>query len=186
MNKKCILILGGARGGKSQFAQDLAGKLGDKVLFVATGQAYDEEMHVRIENHKNSRPTSWRTLEALMGVSERIKENIGDAEVVLVDCITMLVSNVLADNGACENKEKDIISEIEDLLECVDSVDAVFIIVSNEVGLGIVPENKLARYYRDYLGRANQLLAQKADEVYLLVAGLPVELKALTVRNDQQ
>jgi len=179
MDSKCILVLGGARGGKSKFAQDLASKLSEKVLFVATGQASDDEMQERIENHKKSRPRTWRTLEAPTAVADKLRENLGDSDVVIIDCITMLVANLLGDSEEFEKREKDVVEEVNRLIECIDEFQATSIIVSNEVGLGIVPENKLARYYRDFLGKANQLLAQRADEVYLLVAGLPVEIKRL-------
>lgn len=175
MNKKCILILGGARSGKSQFAQNLAGKLSKKVLFVATGEAGDEEMRSRIEEHKRSRPRIWRALEAPVNVGERIQGQIGDADVVIIDCITMLVSNLLVDEG--DDYEGRVTGEINHLITCMKRLDATFIIVSNEVGLGLVPENRLSRLYRDLLGRTNQLLAQHADEVYLMVAGIPVEVK---------
>ncbi len=180
MSKKCIFVLGGARGGKSHYAQDLAGKLSNKVLFVATGQVTDDEMHLRIENHKKSRPETWRTLESSTNIGKMIQEQITDFDVVIIDCITFLVANLLEGEQGIENMEKDVIKEIDALIKCIDKINVTFIIVSNEVGLGIVPENKLARHYRDFLGKANQMLAQRADEVYLLVAGLAVDLKSIS------
>lgn len=180
MSKGCILILGGARSGKSQFAQNLAGKLSKRVLFVATAEAGDEEMHSRIEGHKKSRPRTWQTLEAPARVGEKIPEQIGDADVVIIDCITMLVSNLLVGEGDDNYKEEQVTQvtiEIEQLIECIDKIEATFIIVSNEVGSGLVPENRLGRFYRDLLGRTNQLLARRADKVYFVVAGIPVEVK---------
>ena len=184
MGKKCVFVLGGARGGKSQFAQDLAHRLSKRVLFVATGQASDDEMQERIENHKKSRPDTWRTLEVSTDLGEAIKSNLGNSDVIIVDCITMLLANLLGNGEDFEKREKDVVEEVNRLIECIDELQATFIIVSNEVGLGIVPENKLARYYRDFLGKANQLLAQRADEVYLLVAGLPVEIKRLAYPDN--
>ena len=177
MSKKCILILGGARSGKSRFAQNLAGELSEKVLFVATGGAIDEEMRSRIEEHKKSRPRTWHTLEAPVKLSERIPEQIGDADVVIIDCITMLISNLLLGEEDDKYKEEQVTTEIDQLIKCMDKLEVTFILVSNEVGLGLVPESRLGRFYRDLLGRANQLLAQHADEVYVMVAGIPVEVK---------
>jgi len=184
MSKGCTLIVGGARGGKSRFAQEIAEKTGEAVLFVATAEAGDEEMRQRIEKHRKSRPASWQTLEATSNLASRIGREIGGERVVLIDCITLLVSNILgdfssrageqADEGLIEEK---VTAEIRELIEFIDRSDARFIIVSNEVGLGLVPANQLSRFYRDILGRANQLLAQHADEVYLMVCGLPMPLK---------
>ena len=147
------------------------------MLFVATAEAGDEEMSTRIEEHKRSRPGTWRTLEAPVGIGKRIPEHIGDADVVLIDCITMLVSNLLVGEEDNEYGERELAAEIEQLIECVDKTDATFIIVSNEVGLGLVPDNKLGRLYRDLLGGANQLLARRAGEVYFMIAGIPVKVK---------
>ena len=177
MSKKCILILGGARSGKSRFAQNLAGKLSGKVLFVATGGAGDEEMRSRIEEHEKSRPRTWHTLEAPVKIGERIPEQIGNADVVIIDCITMLISNLLVGEEDDKYKEEQVTTEIDQLIKCMDKLEVTFILVSNEVGLGLVPESRLGRFYRDLLGRANQLLAQRADEVYVMVAGIPVEVK---------
>ena len=178
MSKKCILIIGGARSGKSQFAQELACQLSDRVLFVATAEAGDEEMRARIEAHKKARPKTWHTLETPTKVGKKISEYVGKADVVIIDCITMLVSNLLAGQGDDRTEEERIKTEIDRLIECIDRMDATFIIISNEVGLGLVPDNRLGRLYRDLLGRANQLLAEQADEVYLMVAGIPVEIKS--------
>lgn len=177
MAKKCIFILGGARSGKSHYAQELAGKLSKKVLFVATGEALDDEMKSRIKQHQESRPRSWRTLEAPTDLSSQIEKYIKDAHVVLIDCLTLLVANLLGEDSDYDGADSRITAEVENLLSCIDKTDASFIIVSNEVGMGVVPDNKTARIYRDLLGKANQLLAQHSDEVYFMVAGIPVEVK---------
>ena len=187
MARRCVLILGGARSGKSRLAQEMAQQLGGKVLFVATGAPLDDEMTLRIAEHRKKRPRSWRTLEAGIGVGDKIMAQVRDAEVVIVDCITLLVSNVLLsgiEEGKLEAKQIDyasaegrVISEIEELIRCIKSTKATFIIVSNEVGMGVVPVYETGRVYRDLLGRANQLLAQQADDVYLMVAGIPWRLK---------
>jgi len=175
--KKSIFILGGARSGKSHFAQQLAGKLGDKVLFAATGEALDEEMQARIAEHKKARPESWRTLEISTGIGKEIEKQIGDAAVVIIDCLTLLVSNLLHDEPDNPEAENRVTAEIDELLACMDKLDASFIIVSNEVGMGLVPETRLGRIYRDLLGKANRLIAQHTNEIYFMVAGMPIEVK---------
>jgi adenosylcobinamide kinase / adenosylcobinamide-phosphate guanylyltransferase len=175
--KQTILLLGGARSGKSYYAQQLAGELGSKVLFVATGEGLDEEMQARIAEHKKDRPKTWRTLEIPTGIGKEIEKQIGDAEVIVIDCITLLISNLLRGQPDYPEAEKIVKVEINKLIDAMDRLDASFVIVSNEVGMGLVPENKLGRIYRDLLGKANQLLASHATEVYLMVACLPVQVK---------
>jgi len=185
--KKIILLLGGARSGKSYFAQEMAKKM-EKVLFVATAAPGDEDMRLRIERHKNDRPRNWRTLEATEHVGNRIEDEIREEQTVIIDCITLLVSNVFCrhdesqfENLAEEELERAVLSEIQELQTCLKNVEASFIIISNEVGLGIVPDNRMGRLYRDLLGKANQKLAQYADEVYLMVAGIPLRIKPSTL-----
>jgi adenosylcobinamide kinase/adenosylcobinamide-phosphate guanylyltransferase len=175
--KQIILLLGGARSGKSRYAQQLAGQLDDKVLFVATGEPLDQEMLNRIAEHRKSRPESWRTLEIPIGIGKAIEKGIGNAEVVVIDCLTLLVSNLLRDEPGYLEAEKRVTSEINELIAVMDRFDVSFVIVSNEVGMGLVPESKLGRIYRDMLGKANQLIASHATEVYLMVACLPVRVK---------
>jgi adenosylcobinamide kinase/adenosylcobinamide-phosphate guanylyltransferase len=179
-----ILIIGGARSGKSHFAQELALKSGKMVLFVATAVASDEEMRHRIEEHQRTRPSTWSILEVTTHVGNEILKKIGGAQVVIIDCITLLVNNIFSQYADQTGEhidaplvEKEVTGEISELVECVNHLDAGFIMVTNEVGTGLVPANKMGRLYRDLLGKANQLLAQQADEVYLMVAGLPVRIK---------
>ncbi len=179
-----ILIIGGARSGKSHFAQELALSSGKPALFVATAVAGDEEMRHRIEEHRRTRPAAWSTLEVTTHVGNQIMQKIGGAQVVIVDCITLLVSNIFSQYTDQSGEyidvpliEKEINGEIRELVDCINRLDASFIMVTNEVGTGLVPANKTARLYRDLLGKTNQLLAQEADEVYLMVAGLPVLIK---------
>ena len=180
---RLILVLGGVRSGKSDYAEELAHSLAqDQVLFVATAEAGDAEMARRIAAHQQSRPASWHTLEAPRNIGEAIQNQIGDATMVLVDCITLLVSNVMfavGDDPDTAQAERAVQEEIQALLRTCQSSSMTCIAVSNEVGLGVVPEHRLGRLYRDLLGKANQSLAAQADEVYLMVAGLAVELKAL-------
>lgn len=150
------------------------------MLFVATAGAGDEEMKQRIEEHKRERPANWSTLEVTTHVGSHIRQKIGKAQVIVVDCITLLVNNIFSQ---CNEKidahiiEEKLITEINELVDCIDQVEANFIMVTNEVGLGLVPANRLGRLYRDLLGKANQILAQHADEVYLMVSSLPVLIK---------
>jgi adenosylcobinamide kinase/adenosylcobinamide-phosphate guanylyltransferase len=179
---KSTLIIGGARSGKSQFAQELTLKSGGAALFVATAEAGDEEMRQRIEAHRKARPSTWVTLEATTHLGRQIARNIGKAQTVIIDCITLLINNIFQQHGQYHDKdaaliEKEVMEEIEELVNCIDRVDASFIIVTNEVGLGLVPADEVSRLYRDLLGRVNQVLAQHADEVYLMVAGIPVTIK---------
>jgi len=153
-------------------------ELSDNVLFVATGEALDEEMQARIAEHKKARPKNWRTVEIPTGIGREIERQIGDAEVVLIDCLTLLVSNLLRDEPDYPEAEKRMMSEINELIAAMDKLDASFVIVSNEVGMGLVPKTRLGRIYRDLLGKANQLIASQATEVYLMVAGIPIKLEA--------
>jgi len=181
---KSTLIIGGARSGKSHFAQELGLKSAQPVLFVATAVAGDEEMRQRIEEHRKARPTAWSTLEVTTHIGNQIRQKIGKTQTVIVDCITLLVNNIFSQycDAAGESinaplVEKEVMAEIDELVDCINQVKTRFIIVSNEVGLGLVPDNRIGRLYRDVLGRANQIVAQCVDEIYLMVAGIPVRIK---------
>jgi adenosylcobinamide kinase/adenosylcobinamide-phosphate guanylyltransferase len=134
-------------------------------------------MQARIAKHKKDRPQTWRTLELPAGIGKGIEKGIGDADVVVIDCLTLLISNLLHDEPDYPEAEKRVLSEINELIDVMDRLDASFIIVSNEVGMGLVPDTRLGRIYRDLLGKTNQLLASHATEVYLMVACLPVQVK---------
>lgn len=186
------LILGGVRSGKSRFAQDLAQRMsGDDVLFVATAEAGDGEMSRRIQIHRLSRPAAWSTLETTrtVGRSMQLLQQSGPQHgTVLIDCLTLLVSNVLL---SCENcadptiAEQRVDLEIEELLAACKQWQGTVIVVSSEVGLGVVPESALGRQYRDLLGWANQKVAAQSNATYLMVSGLPIELKALANSVEQ-
>ncbi|MBV8083919.1 MAG: bifunctional adenosylcobinamide kinase/adenosylcobinamide-phosphate guanylyltransferase [Chloroflexi bacterium] len=164
------LITGGARSGKSAYAERLAARSGAPVLYVATAEAGDEEMRARIEAHRATRPASWQTIEEPQAVSISLKVHYRPGMVVLLDCITLLVSNLLLAG-------RPIQPEIDALVAWQQSAGSMLIAVTNEVGLGVVPDNELARRYRDDLGLANQRLAAAATHVLLMVAGLPMSLK---------
>ncbi len=181
MSSRCLLILGGSRSGKSSYAEKLAAQAGGKVLFVATAEAGDAEMAQRIAAHKKKRARGWRTLEARRNIGAAIAREKG-VDVILIDCLTLLVSNLIVPclNGDEINTglaTRTVRKETAALLKCFDSLDTTFILVSNEVGLGLVPPYPLGRVYRDLLGEMNQAMARRADEVYLMVAGIPVRIK---------
>ncbi len=174
------LVLGGARSGKSTFAQTWAAETGQSVLFVATAQAFDEEMRSRIARHQAERPSSWRTFEKPLNVGAALQKNPPTEPVVVVDCLTLLVSNILL--ALPEDASQDVVNqaalaEAEALVAAQRVGMATWLIVSNEVGMGVVPPSRMGRFYRDALGYANQHIARAADEVVLLVAGIPWRLK---------
>jgi len=175
-----ILITGGARSGKSSYAQALVEKSGEKVLFVATAEARDDEMQRRIEIHKANRPAFWTTLETPTDVGKNIREHVKENKIILLDCITLLVNavfNRFGENLDVKKIEAAVIKEIDEIIDSMKNLDRDFIIVTNEVGLGLVPANEAGRFYRDILGKANSMLAAACDEVYLMVAGLPIKVK---------
>ena len=174
---KIILLLGGARSGKSTYAQELAGLAGGRVLFCATAEALDEEMRSRIEQHRRSRPLGWQTLEASRDVSTALGRQASEYDAIIIDCITILVANVMGNGSGAEDAESSVEAEILNLTELLKRRQSNYILVSNEVGSGLVPDNRLGRLYRDELGKANQKLAAISDEVYLLTAGIPLKLK---------
>ncbi len=180
MSKKLIFLLGGARGGKSHYAEQWARTYGNQVLFVATAEATDGDMAARIAAHRAQRPAGWHTLEAPRQVPQRIADCPLPHDTLLLDCLTLLTSNLLLDlpqKTSQQGADKATLREIEALLDVYERSDATWLVVSNEVGMGVVPPSRLGVLFRDMLGRANQRVAARADEVLLLVAGLPWKLK---------
>lgn len=171
---KITFILGGARSGKSSYALELA-KKHKNVAFIATCQALDEEMKKRIKLHQNSRPRHWRTFEESQDVVSILKKMHNKFDCIIIDCLTLLVSNLLLDSEDIKSIE----SKIEKILTDLKNKNAHVLIVSNEVGLGVVPANKLGRDFRDIAGKINQVVAGKADEVFFIASGIPLELKRL-------
>ena len=174
---KMVLILGGARSGKSSYAQKIAADRGGKVLFCATAQPLDKDMRERIRAHRRSRPSGWDTLEASDNLAAALEGKTGKYATVIVDCITLLAANCIGRITDSRKAGKCVDVEIRDLIRLMQRSPCNFILVSNEVGGGIVPDNALARVYRDALGRANQQLAAAAGQVILMTAGLPLKLK---------
>ncbi|MFH1230120.1 MAG: bifunctional adenosylcobinamide kinase/adenosylcobinamide-phosphate guanylyltransferase [Planctomycetota bacterium] len=173
MPKKLILITGGCRSGKSRYAVDLAKKLNKKTVYIATMTFKDAEMEERIKVHQKARPPEWQTIEEGKDVDTILMNIRGLCEVVLLDCMTMMSSNLLLEL----NEEKKVIQRIEALLKVINDSDMTVLMVTNEVGSGIVPDKKLGRDFRDLAGCVNQLLAQVADEVYIMVVGIPIKIK---------
>jgi len=171
--EKFIFIVGGAKSGKSRYAVNLAKAFKKKVVFVATATSSDEEMKQRIKLHKNLRPVHWRLIEEGKDISAILPELKKKYEVVLIDCLGLLISNLLAENLG----DKEIEKRIKNLIGIVRKVNLITILVSNEVGSGIVPRNPLARRFRDLLGSANQMIAEEADEVVFMQSGIPITIK---------
>ncbi|HUI45875.1 MAG TPA: bifunctional adenosylcobinamide kinase/adenosylcobinamide-phosphate guanylyltransferase [Nitrospirota bacterium] len=173
MANKIILITGGARSGKSSYAEKLATSLAGKRAYLATAQALDEEMAAKIEKHRHDRGSAWDTYEEPLAVAELLHKLSDRYQVALLDCLTLWLSNVMAhtDGDGTVNLRS------EELVKAAKNFSGTCIIVSNEVGLGIVPDNPLARKFRDFAGMLNQKVAQNADEVYFTASGIPVRLK---------
>jgi len=172
------LILGGARSGKSSFAEKIARETGKKVLFIATATAGDDEMAERIRNHQASRPAEWQTLELPRGIGKHLKETLADA--VIVDCISLLVNNILMslpEDSSMEVVMHEVHEEIDGLIAAQGRCGGQWLIISNEVGMGLVPPYPLGRVYRDAIGWANQSLAHAAKRVIFMVAGIPMIVK---------
>ena len=173
MSSKLILITGGARSGKSAFAEKLADDIAGKRAYLATAQALDAEMVERIEHHRKRRGDAWDTFEEPLAIAELVRKLQGRYSVVLLDCLTLWLSNVMARRS----RDEEVLEEVEDLAAALRSFDGSLFAVSNEVGLGIVPDNALARRFRDLAGFLNQRIAREADEAYFLAAGLPMKIK---------
>jgi adenosylcobinamide kinase/adenosylcobinamide-phosphate guanylyltransferase len=184
-----ILITGGVRCGKSRFAEQLAAELGDdQVVYIATAEAGDEEMRDRIAVHRASRPDCWTTLETPVEVAAAIdlaSAHRDPPRAIIVDCLTMLVSNILLgrDGGDEETSGSRVDRQARAICIACERTRATVIVVTNEVGWGVVPATSLGRRYRDRLGAANQVLAVASKKVYLLVAGIAVDFKALAAET---
>ncbi len=173
MAGKIYFITGGARSGKSAYAEKLARGLAGKRAYIATAQALDAEMAAKIAKHRKDRGGAWDTYEEPLAVAELLRKLSNRYQVALLDCLTLWLSNVMAHTDG----EGAVLSRLEDLVKAITDFGGMCIVVSNEVGLGIVPDNPLARKFRDLAGMLNQKVAQTADEVYFTAAGIPVKIK---------
>ncbi len=174
---KLIFILGGARSGKSSFALELAQKLNKKVTFIATATSIDSEMGERIKNHRNARPKNWKTIEITNNLDKKIDQEKN--KIILIDCLTIYASYLM------DLPETEILDHIQKIIRAIEKSNSKVIVVSNEVGAGIVPNNKLGRKYRDILGKINQIFAQASDEFYLMFAGIPINVKNIWKKSKK-
>ena len=188
MKSQIILCSGGARSGKSEFAERLALSTEGRKAYVATGQAFDEEMIDRIKKHQERRGDIWTNFEVPLYLAKEWQNISQSADVILIDCLTMFTTNHMMAHGSIQGQqdandlEEDVLSELESLLSLIASSDGKTVIfVTNEIGLGIVPDNKLARYFRDIAGRVNRTVATVADKLYLTISGVTIELKSQEV-----
>lgn len=183
---KLILVTGGARSGKSNFAEGLCRDRKNSTAYIATSTPFDEEMKDRVRKHKESRPTNWKTYEIFKDIYSIISDLGENHQTVILDCVTLLVNNLMfeheIDFNNCTPKEtnemeKYIKQQVEKLIEEIKKTDLYFVIVTNELGMSLVPDNKLCRVYSDIVGRINQYIAKYADEVYFVVSGIPMKIK---------
>ena len=172
MTGRLVVVGGGVRSGKSKFALRLATRLGERRVFVATGLACDEEMRQRIAHHREQRGDDFRTVEAGVGLTSALRR-LRDADVVVVDCLTLFLSRCLISGGSAASVEAAAV----EFGEVVRSASCHVVVVTNEVGMGVVPDSRLGREFRDVSGRAHQHLASLADEVYFAVLGMMLRLK---------
>ena len=188
MKSTIILCSGGARSGKSEFAEQLALSLKGRKAYVATGQAFDDEMKDRIKKHQLRRGKEWITFEIPLHLHKNWEQIKNVSDIILIDCLTMFTSNHIFAHGDINTQEDSnriesiILEELRLLLQEINnSNDKTVIFVTNEIGLGIVPENKLARYFRDITGRVNREVASAANKMYLTISGVTIELKSQEV-----
>lgn len=182
-----VFIIGGARSGKSSLAEKIAAgqeeKYGRQIIYLATAKARDKEMEKRIKDHQEQRPDNWKTIEAELNPYQAVKTNdIPDESVIILDCLTLLLTNHLISK---ENFDSQIIKDhLTNFIKVLEEKNCLIILVSNETGLGIVPDNKLGRQFRDESGWLNQWIAAKSDKTFFTVAGIPIELKIKELDHD--
>jgi adenosylcobinamide kinase/adenosylcobinamide-phosphate guanylyltransferase len=179
---RLTFIIGGARSGKSDYAEKMARGSNGRVLYIATAQPLDDEMRRRIESHRQNRSPQWRTLELPVNVGAQLLTEKPHAEVVLLDCITLLISNLLRESAKDLDQPEEsaareaVETEIRNLVNAIETMPAHWLVVSNEVGQGVVPAYPAGRLFRDLLGWANKQLAERADDVLWMMAGIPVPI----------
>lgn len=183
---RVILVTGGARSGKSNFAEKLCTDRNNKTAYIATSIPFDDEMKDRVRKHKESRPQNWKTYEIYKDIYSIIKDISKSHDTVIMDCVTLLVNNLMfsydidiekSNQEQINNLEKYIKDQVNKLLNEIKKTNLYFVAVTNELGMAVVPANKLSRVYTDIVGRINQLIASQSDEVYLVVSGIPMKIK---------
>lgn len=183
-----VLVTGGARSGKSSFAESILHQLSGEKLYIATAIPFDDEMKERIKKHQSVRPADWETYEGFENLDQVIKLKGANYQGILLECVTLWLTNMLFDFAGStdiddlskeeiDQIEGYILNELHKFIDEVRKIDGKVVLVTNEIGMGIVPENKLSRIFRDLQGRMNQLLGKAADEVYLVVCGVPMAIK---------
>ncbi|SNS76668.1 adenosylcobinamide kinase /adenosylcobinamide-phosphate guanylyltransferase [Anaerovirgula multivorans] len=184
--KGLILVTGGARSGKSSFGESLLENIDDKVLYVATAQAFDDEMKDRIKKHREGRLENWITIEGYKSLHTNIEGYKNKISGIFLDCVTIMITNLMLEEPIdwdnitqqqIDLLERKIFNEVQALICTVKSLEIPAVFITNEIGLGIVPENKLARIFRDIAGRMNQYIGKEADHVYFVVCGIPSKIK---------
>ena len=169
MTASLTFVLGGARSGKSRYAEEVLGRYAGPLTYIATAQALDDEMRERIVHHRTRRDSRWKTVEAPLDLVEALRACVSE-QPVLLDCLTLWLTNVMLAG-------RNIEAESARLVDVLANPRGPWVVVSNEVGMGIVPDNRMAREFRDHAGRLNQMVAQSADRVLFMVAGLPITVK---------
>ncbi len=185
---RIILVTGGARSGKSSYAEQLVSLMGERIIYLATARALDQEMEDRIAKHRQQRPSAWRTIETPTSLAAVIQAEGNGCDALLLDCLTVFLTNRILthavdwqrpDMGRLNAIEAELMDEVQAVVEAASGMQAQLVVVTNEVGFGIVPMSPLARFFRDCAGRANQRLAAAAAEVFLVVAGIPMRIKGV-------
>ncbi|RQD69666.1 MAG: bifunctional adenosylcobinamide kinase/adenosylcobinamide-phosphate guanylyltransferase [Tindallia sp. MSAO_Bac2] len=184
---RLTLVTGGARSGKSRFGENLISNHGDRILYVATAAVLDEEMQTRVKKHRSDRPNDWITLEAYRDFDRCLPTYYNSVEGIFVDCLTLMVTRLMMDGWQFDWEhipqeklleiEESINIEMDKLVHGLSSLKVPSVLITNETGCGIVPENRMAREFRDISGRVNQRIANYAHEVYWVVSGIPVKIK---------
>ena len=186
-----ILVTGGARSGKSRFAESLCRARENATAYIATSIPFDEELKDRVKKHREMRPSSWKTYEAYDEVYKIISEIAEDQQTVILDCVTLMVNNLMFKENLdydhmtareVDELEANIREQFTKMIEEVKKTDLYFVIVTNEIGLSPVADNRLTRIYTDIIGRMNQLIASSSDEVYFVVSGIPMKIKAADMK----
>ena len=181
-----VLVTGGARSGKSTYAENLCKSQNNNVAYIATSIPFDEGMKDRIKKHQEMRPKNWTTYEAYDEIYKLIKEIERNHQTIILDCVTLLINNLMfkfdidyetCDRNEIDEIEKYIKNQVKLLIEEVKKTNLYLVIVTNEIGMSIVPDNRLSRIYTDIAGRINQYIARESDEVYFVVSGIPMKIK---------
>ncbi|MEW6409891.1 MAG: bifunctional adenosylcobinamide kinase/adenosylcobinamide-phosphate guanylyltransferase [Nitrospirota bacterium] len=172
-NSRLIFITGGVRSGKSEYAMSMAEVIDGRKAFIATAESLDDEMAERIKRHRERRNQSWDTYEAPLDMYSTLRDISENYSVILIDCITLWLSNLILSGKNADN----IFIIVDEFLRIIATCNSTVIVVSNEVGWGIVPDNRIAREFRDTAGRVNQMIASAADSVYMVISGIPLRLK---------